>query len=412
MFHNRRACVSHHKHLDLFHNFKKLTLISNDITNNKQFHATRIHQYWNIRKKKHIYSNRLGISYDVSYLANGYKFLHFLKDRRMYRKRLDNFRLHHSGSSTRSKKQKARFQRACRSVFYNRGNNQKSHRRVDNLVDKLHLLRDEQYYAFPIPPDLNSAKAAAVALANLDPPLRLCPGNNLTTDTNSSTNTSQPILSKDENTWHDKLGIWIQNDLFPYVSDEPVYISKRQATLKGRQHAPGSTEWLTVIRKRKKAHESAERQEKECLLREEDLSARAKLWGTSSNSIEYREEMTKDLTKFQEHYHKKITPLIERRAVLENRIKQGKNVYKTNKQLFQLEQELGVFKIDYFSVMDDNAYHYRYKGHTSDDTKKLELRPHKRPPIPHTNTDRAVTYIKKARLDTLSPEDFKVFTPT
>ncbi|POG71904.1 hypothetical protein GLOIN_2v1601228, partial [Rhizophagus irregularis DAOM 181602=DAOM 197198] len=68
----------------------------------------------------------------------------------------------------------------------------------------------------------------------------------------------------------------------------------------------------------------------------------------------------------------KITPLIERRAVLKNRITQGKNVYKTNKQLLQLERELGVFKIDYFSVIDDNAYHYRYKGHTSDDTKQLE----------------------------------------
>ncbi|PKB94067.1 hypothetical protein RhiirA5_439621 [Rhizophagus irregularis] len=38
--------------------------------------------------------------------------------------------------------------------------------------------------------------------------------------------------------------------------------------------------------------------------------------------------------------------------------------------------------------MDDCAPHYRYKGHTSDDTKHLELRPHKRPPIPSTNIDR------------------------
>ncbi|PKC57193.1 hypothetical protein RhiirA1_428672 [Rhizophagus irregularis] len=119
--------------------------------------------------------------------------------------------------------------------------------------------------------------------------------------------------------------------------------------------------------------------------------------------------MTKDLTKFQDHFHKKITPLIDRRSILQNRITQGKNVYKTNKQLLQLEQELGRFHIDYFSVMDDRDSHYRYKGHTSDDAKQLELRPHKRPLIPPTNIDRHNTEIKKLRLDILSPEDSKVF---
>ncbi|UZN98939.1 uncharacterized protein OCT59_000222 [Rhizophagus irregularis] len=297
MSQNRRACVSHHKNLDIFHNIKKHTPVPiNNIINNKRFHATLIHKQWQHHVKKHIYSNRLGISYDVSYLTNGHKAL---------------------------------------STYNERRNNSLS-----------------------------------------------------TSNTHSPATTSQPILLKEENTWHETLGIWIPNDLFPYVTDEPVYISKRQATLKGRQHDPGK---------------------KERLLREEDLSARAKLWGTSSNSIEYREEMTKDLTKFQDHYHKKITPLIERRAVLKNRITQGKNVYKTNKQLLQLERELGVFKIDYFSVIDDNAYHYRYKGHTSDDTKQLELRPHKRPPTLTINIDRHNTEVKKLRLDIPSPEDSKVF---
>ncbi|POG80528.1 hypothetical protein GLOIN_2v1764372 [Rhizophagus irregularis DAOM 181602=DAOM 197198] len=407
MSYNRRACVSHRKNLDLFHNIKKPTPISKDTVNNKQFHATHTYNQWHNYNKKHIYSNRLGISYDVSYLANGYKYLHMYKDRRMYRKRLDNFCSHHSDSSKRSIKQKSRFQRACRSIFYNRGNNKKSHHSVDNLEDKLHrarqhrflflpsqhinkpiqhlkyhkrlVLRDEIYYNFPIPPESLGTRAA--------------------------------------NTWHDKLGIWIPNDLFPYVTDEPVYISKRQAKLKGQQYAPGSMDWLKGIRKRKEAHELAMRQQNDRdaseaarLLYEEELSTRAKLWGTSSNSIEYREEMTKDLTNFQEHFHKKITTLTDRRTVLQNRIKQGKSVYKSNKQLLQLEQELGLFKIDYFSVMDDNAYHYRYKGHTSDDTKKLEFRPHKRPPTSSTNTDRHVTHIKKLRSDTLPTEDFKVFT--
>ena len=49
--------------------------------------------------------------------------------------------------------------------------------------------------------------------------------------------------------------------------------------------------------------------------------------------------------------------------------------------MIQLEQELARFKITYFSVIDDNAPHYRYKGDTSDDAKELELRPNKRQPV-------------------------------
>ncbi|PKC05526.1 hypothetical protein RhiirA5_485255 [Rhizophagus irregularis] len=278
------------------------------------------------------------------------------------------------------------------------------------------VLRDEEHYKFYIPRDSTVARGAVATLTLPKPPLRIYPGNDSirTSNTSSPASTSQPVLVE-ENSWHEKLGIWIPNSLLPYA-DEPVYYSKRQAKLKGHQHKPGSGYWLDGIKKRKEVHELALRQQKDReasdiarLAYEKELSARAQLWDTSSNRIEYHEDMTKDLTNFQEHYHKKITPLIERRAVLENRLIQKKNVYKTNKQLLQLEQELGSFKIDYFSVMDDNASHYRYKGHTSNDMKQLELRPHKRPPISTTNMDRHVTHIKKTRLDTLSPEDFKVF---
>ncbi|UZO24817.1 uncharacterized protein OCT59_017111 [Rhizophagus irregularis] len=231
----------------------------------------------------------------------------------------------------------------------------------------------------------------AVIAKCLDRARQLSPGNNSisTSNTHSPATTSQPTLLNEE---------------------------KTQAKIKGQQYTPGCIYWLNGIRKRKEAHELAVRQQKadearqvRRLAYEEELSARAKLWNTSSNRIEYREDMVKDLTNFQDHFHKKITPLIDRRSVLQNRIIQGKNVYKTNKQLLQLEQELGLFSIDYFSVIDDNGPHYRYKGHISDDTKHLELRPHKRPPIPTTNTDRHNTEIKKLRLDIPSPEDFKVF---
>ncbi|PKC00124.1 hypothetical protein RhiirA5_356063, partial [Rhizophagus irregularis] len=90
-----------------------------------------------------------------------------------------------------------------------------------------------------------------------EPPSRPDPGNNSfsTSNTHSSATTSQPILSKEENTWHEKLGIWIPNDLFPYVTDEPVYTSNRQAKIKGQQYTPGCYYWFLGIRKRKEAHE-------------------------------------------------------------------------------------------------------------------------------------------------------------
>ncbi|PKK61126.1 hypothetical protein RhiirC2_792275, partial [Rhizophagus irregularis] len=264
------------------------------------------------------------------------------------------------------------------SVFYNRGNNKKSHIRVDTLEEKLHrarqhrflflpsqqinkpiqhlkyhkrlVLRDEKYYKFPIPPDSIETKTAIDILTIPDPPLRLCPGNELTSTSNtrSPATTSQPILLKDENTWHDK-----------------------QAKIKGQQHTPGNIWWLKGIRKRKEAHEQAVRLQKNRdaaeaarLSLEEELSARAKLWGTSSNHIEHREDTIKNLTYFQDHFHKKITTFTDRRA------------------------ELGLFSIDYSSVMDDYAPLHHYPGHTSDDTKQLEIRPHKRLPILTTNTDR------------------------
>ncbi|POG82362.1 hypothetical protein GLOIN_2v888567 [Rhizophagus irregularis DAOM 181602=DAOM 197198] len=265
MSHNRRACVSHQKNLDIFHNIKKHTLVQNNNTiNNKRFHANYTYHRWHYNVIKHIHSNRLGISYDVSYLANGYESFYKYRDRRMYRKRLDNFCSHHSDSSKRSKKQKARFQRACRSVFYNRSNNKKKlQKRVDSLEEKLHratqhrflflpsqhinkpiqhlkyhkkeVLRDEEYYNFYIPPDPIKTQGAFATVIKLDPPLQPRPGNDSirTSNISSPANTLQPALVKDENIWHDKLGIWIPNDLFPYVTDEPVYISKRQAKLKG-----------------------------------------------------------------------------------------------------------------------------------------------------------------------------------
>ncbi|PKK58748.1 hypothetical protein RhiirC2_795832, partial [Rhizophagus irregularis] len=117
----------------------------------------------------------------------------------------------------------------------------------------------------------------------------------------------------------------------------------RQEKLKGKHHAPGSKAWFTAIKEHKRFAELKIERDNYIV----ETSARAKFWGTSFNSIEHREGMEK--------------------------LDKGKSVSKSNKKLEQLEQEFAQFKIDYFSVMNISADHYRYKGHTSDDTKELEL---------------------------------------
>ncbi|PKY15172.1 hypothetical protein RhiirB3_427320 [Rhizophagus irregularis] len=41
------------------------------------------------------------------------------------------------------------------------------------------------------------------------------------------------IPTEESKTWHDKLGILIPNELLPYVTEDPIYVSKRQEKLKG-----------------------------------------------------------------------------------------------------------------------------------------------------------------------------------
>ncbi|CAB4422500.1 unnamed protein product [Rhizophagus irregularis] len=96
-----------------------------------------------------------------------------------------------------------------------------------------------------------------------------------TSDTHMSTTDTHPPPFKEGHTWSDKLG---------------------------------SKGWLDAFYARKNHQESVDAFK----LYEDRLSARAKLWGTSANSIEYREGMVKDLSAFQDHYHQKITALTDR----------------------------------------------------------------------------------------------------
>jgi hypothetical protein len=46
--------------------------------------------------------------------------------------------------------------------------------------------------------------------------------------------------SEEGHTWHDMLDILIPNDLLLYVTDKPIYVSKRQKQIKGKTHASES----------------------------------------------------------------------------------------------------------------------------------------------------------------------------
>ncbi|PKY55455.1 hypothetical protein RhiirA4_474923 [Rhizophagus irregularis] len=378
---NRRGCVSHQKHIEIYHNIKNTIQAKPKFVNEKYSHATLLYDRWDTNVKKRVYSQRLGISYTTTYTAAGFKQTHIYNDRRMYRKKLDTFIPYHSGQSKTQKRQKSRFERACRSIFHNRGNNIRARTPITNIDDQLHrarqhrflflpsqyiykplqhvkhhkrlVLREAEHYKFPIPSILPMIEPGVITnIYNLPPSLRQDPGN-------------------------------------------------VQEKLKGKQHEPGSKGWLDAFYARKNHQESVDAFK----LYEDRLSARAKLWGTSANSIEYREGMVKDLSAFQDHYHQKITALTDRQLFLHDKIKRGKSVHKTNQQLVKLEKELAQFKIDYFSVMDDNASHYRYKGHTSDDTKELEFRPNKRITPSSTGISRSHDHIKKARSALLIKED-------
>ncbi|PKK61875.1 hypothetical protein RhiirC2_791201 [Rhizophagus irregularis] len=95
----RRACVMHQRAFfksNLYHNIRngntntRLTNASGFV-NSKQSHGNLLHQRWNNRVKKKIYSNRLDISYDSSYHARNVSSVIKLNNTHMYRKRLNNF---------------------------------------------------------------------------------------------------------------------------------------------------------------------------------------------------------------------------------------------------------------------------------------------------------------------------------
>ncbi|EXX58297.1 hypothetical protein RirG_199330 [Rhizophagus irregularis DAOM 197198w] len=199
-------------------------------------------------------------------------------------------------------------------------------------------------YNFPIPPRakrslIKKKKKKKVSSNSSTPLIRPIehipqePSEEITYTHDLPAITIQPIPSDDRNTWHDKLGFLVPNYLLPYVTEDPIYTSKTQEKIKGRTHTPAEE-------------------------RRRELSLRAQLWGTSSYTLELRESMVSDLTYFQNHVHKEITKMTDRRQFLQTKLDNNKYVSKNTKRLEQLELEFDQFKIDYHSVIDTRAVHH------------------------------------------------------
>ncbi|GET60665.1 hypothetical protein GLOIN_2v1886499 [Rhizophagus irregularis DAOM 181602=DAOM 197198] len=293
----RRGCILHQKLINLFQYKNGTDHIIDTYPNNKTFHATHLFNHWKKKTIKHIYSQRLGISYNSQYFANNVKRICSL-ERRIARRDsqvpADNIidQLHRS--------------RQHRFLFLP---SQYVYKLLQHLKYQRNLrLNDNQNYKFPIP--LRAIKPKKLKLKRpITPvtPLQNIPQEMLEEITNTHdlpAITIQSIPFDDRNTWHDKLE---RKSLAERNAEHDNYINT--------------------------------------------LSTRAKLWGTSFNSIEHREE--------------------------------------------QLELEFAQFKIDYFSVMNSSADHYRYKSHTSDDTKELELRPCKHPDNMSLDNIKQIGSIKK-----------------
>ncbi|RGB27800.1 hypothetical protein C1646_798202 [Rhizophagus diaphanus] len=125
----------------------------------------------------------------------------------MYCKRLDNFHSYHRDSHPTYRKQRFRFERACQT------------------------LPVEPNFIQVYDQNLKINKKNLDLLQNLttDDLLR-------TTDSSQAEGTPinlpTQIRSNEGHTWHENLGILIPNDLLPYVTENPIYTSKRQEQLK------------------------------------------------------------------------------------------------------------------------------------------------------------------------------------
>ncbi|CAB5367144.1 unnamed protein product [Rhizophagus irregularis] len=152
-------------------------------------------------------------------------------------------------------------------------------------------------------------------------------------DTIASPTTDIPIPSEEGMTWHLKLGILIEDELFPYVPTGPIY-KTRNCRKRGKDPlTPGSKPWLQAV----KNHRAFILEKNNINELQQQYKEKAKLWNTSENRYQFREDKVKCLMRFQHHYHKSINKLIDRRDTLNDKLNKGIKKGKTTKQLQQLE---------------------------------------------------------------------------
>ncbi|POG63843.1 hypothetical protein GLOIN_2v1682224 [Rhizophagus irregularis DAOM 181602=DAOM 197198] len=117
---NRRACGTHQPEFSrtkINHHLKPVPELDPGYTNSKSSHANHVYDLWQHRWKNEIFSNRLGIQYNVCYVANSTNFVRKHPGAYIYRKHLSNFKLNHSSNPATKRKQETRFKRHCARVL-------------------------------------------------------------------------------------------------------------------------------------------------------------------------------------------------------------------------------------------------------------------------------------------------------
>ncbi|EXX60702.1 hypothetical protein GLOIN_2v1478948 [Rhizophagus irregularis DAOM 181602=DAOM 197198] len=119
---NRRACGTHQSEFsrtEINHHLKPVPDSDPGFINSKSSHANHVYDLWQHRWKNDIFSNRLGIRYNVCYAANSSNFVRKHPGAYIYRKHLSNFSFDLSSNPVTKRKQETRFKRHCARVFKN-----------------------------------------------------------------------------------------------------------------------------------------------------------------------------------------------------------------------------------------------------------------------------------------------------
>ncbi|GBC30839.2 hypothetical protein GLOIN_2v1480378 [Rhizophagus irregularis DAOM 181602=DAOM 197198] len=119
---NRRACGTHQfefSRKEINHHLKPVPDSDPGFINSKSSHANHVYDLWQHRWKNDISSNRLGIRYNVRFAANSSNFIRKHPGAYIYRKHLLDFKFNLSSNPATKRKQETRFKRHCTRMFKN-----------------------------------------------------------------------------------------------------------------------------------------------------------------------------------------------------------------------------------------------------------------------------------------------------